>query len=150
QQRDQKFAGPHRRHIGPFFRLQPADNCSTSREARRNDTVVRGSDMVETIQIKSGIDGYALPCLRASPESKPKGGVVVIQEIFGLTDHIAEMTQVCANAGYAGVAPGLFDRVEKNFHAAHNPEGIARAIGAVQACSREQVTADLQAAIDQL
>jgi len=105
---------------------------------------------METIHVKSDIDGYALPVLRAHPEGAPRGGVVVIQEIFGLSDHIAEMTRVFADAGYESAAPGLFDRVEKNFHAEHDPQGIAKGIAAVQACSRAQVAADLQAAIDAL
>jgi carboxymethylenebutenolidase len=106
--------------------------------------------MIETIHIKSAIDGYDLPALRANPDAKPTGGVVVLQEIFGLTDHIAEMCSVFASAGYVSVAPGLFDRVEKNFHAEHTPEGIAKGIRGVQACTREQVAADIQAVIDAL
>jgi carboxymethylenebutenolidase len=106
--------------------------------------------MIETIHIKSAIDGYDLPALRANPDAKPKGGVVVLQEIFGLTDHIAEMCGVFASAGYVSVAPGLFDRVEKNFHAEHTPEGIAKGGRGVQACAREQVASDIQAAIDAL
>lgn len=106
--------------------------------------------MSENIHIKSRIDGYDLPALQAAPEEKPKGGVVVLQEIFGLTDHIAEMCGVFASAGYTAIAPGLFDRVEKNFHAEHDQEGIAKGIRGVMACSREQVTSDIQAAIDAL
>jgi carboxymethylenebutenolidase len=113
-------------------------------------TACEQADMTQTIRIKSGIDGYDLPALKTNPESAPRGGVVVIQEIFGITDHIAEMCGVFASAGYAAAAPGLFDRVEKNFHAEHDSEGIAKAIGAVRACSREQVTSDVQAAINAL
>jgi carboxymethylenebutenolidase len=40
--------------------------------------------------------------------------------------------------------------VEKNFHAEHNPEGIAKGVKAVQASTREQVASDIQAAIDAL
>jgi carboxymethylenebutenolidase len=106
--------------------------------------------MTETIAIKSGIDGYELPALHAMPGGKPIGGVVVIQEIFGLTDHIAEMSDTFAAEGYEVIAPGLFDRVEHNFYAEMNPEGFVRARAAVMACSWEQVTADVQAAIDAL
>ena len=47
--------------------------------------------MTERITIKSRIDGFDLLALHAKPSRDPIGGVVVIQEIFGLTDHIAEM-----------------------------------------------------------
>jgi carboxymethylenebutenolidase len=111
---------------------------------------MRGIDMVDAIHINSKIDRYRLPALRAVPANAPKGGVVVIQEVFGLTAHIAEMTAVFADAGYAAIAPGLFDRVEPNFHAEHDQQGFAKAMAAVQACSRDQVASDLQAAIDAL
>ena len=106
--------------------------------------------MIETIHIKSRIDGYDLPAFNAKPEGKPKGGVVVLQEIFGLSDHIGEMCSVFAIAGYQTIAPGLFDRIEKNFHAAHDQEGIAKGIKGVMSCPREQVASDIQAAIDAL
>jgi carboxymethylenebutenolidase len=106
--------------------------------------------MVDAIHINSKIDGYSLPALCAVPANAPKGGVVVIQEVFGLTDHIAEMTSAFADAGYTAMAPGLFDRLEANFHAEHDQQGLAKAIAAVQACSRDQVASDLQAAIDAL
>lgn len=95
-------------------------------------------------------DGTTLSALRARPTGAAKGGVVVIQEIFGLTDHIGDMCDVFASAGYETLAPGLFDRVEPNFHADHSPEGIKKGIGAVMASPWPQATADIQAAIDAL
>jgi carboxymethylenebutenolidase len=46
----------------------------------------------------------------ALPEGKPKGAVVVIQEAFGVNDHIKEVTRRIADAGYRAVAPTLFHR----------------------------------------
>ena len=76
--------------------------------------------MTERITITSRIDGYALPALHAKPAGDLIGGVVVIQEVFGLTDHIAEMCDTFAAEGYAALAPGLFDRFEKDFYASHD------------------------------
>lgn len=78
------------------------------------------------------------------------GAVVVIQEIFGLTDHIAEMCERFASEGYEVIAPSLFDRVEPGFHAELDAEGIAKGRDAVAASSWDQVTGDVQAAIDAL
>ncbi|QGZ94158.1 dienelactone hydrolase family protein [Terricaulis silvestris] len=105
---------------------------------------------MQKTMLTSAIDGAKIIALSAAPEDAPRGGVVVIQEIFGLTDHIAEMCQVFADAGYAAIAPGLFDRVEKDFHAAHDPDGIKKGIGAVMASPWPQVVSDIQAAIDAL
>ncbi|MEQ1820294.1 MAG: dienelactone hydrolase family protein [Terricaulis sp.] len=100
--------------------------------------------------LTSKIDGFGLSAISAAPKGTPIGGVVVIQEIFGLTDHIEEICGVFADAGYHAIAPGLFDRVEKDFHAAHDPEGIQKGIGAVMKSPWPQVVSDMQAAIDAL
>lgn len=105
---------------------------------------------MQKTMVTSAIDGAELTAIVARPEGAPKGGVVVIQEIFGLTDHIGEMCQAFADAGYAAVAPGLFDRLERDFHAAHDPDGIKKGIGAVLASPWPQVVSDIQAAIDAL
>jgi carboxymethylenebutenolidase len=105
---------------------------------------------MQKTMLTSAIDGAKITAISAAPKDAAKGGVVVIQEIFGLTDHIAEMCAVFADAGYAATAPGLFDRVEKDFHAAHDPEGVKKGIGAVMASPWPQVVSDIQAAIDAL
>lgn len=106
--------------------------------------------MVERLTLHSRIDGCSLSALSARPASAPIGGVVVGQEIFGLTDHIAEMCGAFADAGYHALAPGLFDRVERDFHAGLDAAGIEKGRRAVQASPWPQVTSDMQAAIDAL
>lgn len=103
-----------------------------------------------TITLSSKIDSFQLSALSVEPKATPIGGVVVIQEIFGLTEHIADMCRVFADAGYHAIAPGLFDRVEKDFHAGHDPDGIQKGIGAVMKSPWPQVVSDIQAAIDAL
>lgn len=44
------------------------------------------------------------------PDGEPRGGIVVIQEAFGLTDHIKAVCERVAAAGYVAVAPALFHR----------------------------------------
>ncbi|MEQ1616872.1 MAG: dienelactone hydrolase family protein [Terricaulis sp.] len=102
------------------------------------------------IALTSAIDSFALPALSLEAGSARLGGVVVIQEIFGLTEHVAEMCATFAEAGYAVLAPSLFERVEANFHADMSPEGVQKGLAAVRACSWNQVASDVQAAIDAL
>lgn len=106
--------------------------------------------MTDTIELISGVDGFAFSALSEQPKAAPKGGIVIIQEIFGLTDHIADIAGVFADAGYAAIAPGLFDRVARGFLAEHNPDGIEKGIAAVRASPWKQVISDVQAAIDAL
>jgi carboxymethylenebutenolidase len=103
---------------------------------------------IERITV-SGAGGFSLPVLHARPAQASRGAVIVIQEIFGLTDHITEMTQAFADAGYDAYAPGLFERVEPGFLAGHDPDGMSKGIAAVKASPWAQVAADLQAVISQ-
>jgi carboxymethylenebutenolidase len=48
----------------------------------------------------------------AKAQGKPKGGVVVVQEIFGVTAHIREVADRFAAAGYTAIAPAFFDHLE--------------------------------------
>lgn len=52
----------------------------------------------------------AMPAAIAEPAGEPKGGVVVIQEAFGLTDHIRNVARRLADAGWLAIAPALFHR----------------------------------------
>lgn len=106
--------------------------------------------MISKTALTSPIDRFSIGALSAAPASTPVGGVVVIQEIFGLTDHIADMCGVFAEAGYAVLAPGLFDRIESGFLADMSPEGMQKGIAAVKATRWDQVASDVQAALDAL
>lgn len=103
------------------------------------------------ITLNSRHDGLALPALRKSAGGeKPLGGVVVIQEIFGVSPHIVEMAAAFAEAGYETLAPDMFARITPNFSAALDEAGFAKGRAAVAATSWDQVVGDIQAAIDAL
>jgi carboxymethylenebutenolidase len=61
------------------------------------------------IRVKSR-DGFELGAYHAKPTGARKGGVIVIQEIFGLSDHVREMTDRFAAEGYEAIAPSMYDR----------------------------------------
>ena len=46
----------------------------------------------------------------ALPDGKPAGAIVVIQEAFGVNEHIKDVTRRIADAGYRAVAPAMFHR----------------------------------------
>lgn len=56
-------------------------------------------------------DGHEFDAYSASPAGAARGGVVVIQEIFGLTPHIRRVVERYADSGFKTLAPALFDRV---------------------------------------
>jgi carboxymethylenebutenolidase len=102
---------------------------------------------VERISVQ-GDGGFTLPVLHASPSQTAHGAVIVIQEIFGLTDHVADMTQAFAAAGYDAYAPGLFERIEPGFLADLDAAGFDKGRAAAAATPWTQVAADIQALID--
>jgi carboxymethylenebutenolidase len=72
-------------------------------------------------------DAHRLGAYRADPAGKPLGGVVVVQEIFGVNRHIRSVCDRLAALGYAAVAPALFDRFARDFQSGYSPDEIANA-----------------------
>lgn len=106
--------------------------------------------MGENIQIKSE-DGFELGAYVARPSEKAKGGILVIQEIFGVNSHIREVTDGYAKEGYLAVAPMIFDRVDKNIELGYEEADMGRGIElAFQKLNMDQTLSDLQAAIGHL
>jgi carboxymethylenebutenolidase len=66
------------------------------------------------IRLKSR-DGFAFDAWHVKAASARKGGVIVIQEIFGLSDHIKEMAERFGEAGYEAIAPSMYDRAAPGF-----------------------------------
>ena len=95
-------------------------------------------------------DGHRLGAYRADPTGTPLGGVVVIQEIFGVNHHIRAVCDRLAAEGYAALAPALFDRQEKNFECGYTPDEIANARKFVANPDWGAMLRDTQAAIDEL
>jgi carboxymethylenebutenolidase len=93
-------------------------------------------------------DGFMLQARFESAQGERRGAVIVAQEIFGLTAHIDDMCARFAAAGYDALAPGLFERIERDFLAPMDAEGIAKGRAAVEATPWAQAVGDVQAAID--
>jgi len=73
-------------------------------------------------------DGFELGAYRAAPTGTPIGGVVVIQEIFGVNEHIRAVADRYAAHGYLAIAPALFDRVERGVELGYDADGMTQGI----------------------
>jgi carboxymethylenebutenolidase len=93
-------------------------------------------------------DGHKLDAYRADPSGKPRGALVVIQEIFGVNHHIRNVADRFAAQGYVAVAPALFDRVEKGIDLGYDPDSIATGRDTRGKVPFDGSLADVQAAID--
>jgi carboxymethylenebutenolidase len=99
------------------------------------------------IDLSAG-DGHRLAAYMSNPAGTPRGGIVVIQEIFGVTRHIRAVADQYAAAGFTAIAPALFDRVERNVDVPYTD--MALGFRYMQQLKNEQVMLDVQAAIDRL
>ena len=81
--------------------------------------------MGQAIELKAA-DGFTLSAYRADPAGKPRGALVVAQEIFGVNSHIKSVCDGFAADGYVAIAPALFDRYERGVDIGYTPDDIAK------------------------
>jgi carboxymethylenebutenolidase len=86
--------------------------------------------MAEWVELTAS-DGHKFKAWRAEPKDKPKGAIVVVQEIFGVNHHIRDVTERFAKEGYVAIAPALFDRYHRDFDVNYGPDDMAKAMQVV-------------------
>lgn len=79
-----------------------------------------------TIIELTAADGHQLSGYRADPADKLRGGIVVIQEVFGVNRHIRSVCEGFAAEGYVVIAPALFDRLERGVELDYDEASLAR------------------------
>jgi carboxymethylenebutenolidase len=62
----------------------------------------------------------------AQPQGKSKGGIVVIQEIFGVNAHMRSVADRFAEQGYTAIAPAFFDHLETGVELGYDEAGYAK------------------------
>lgn len=77
-------------------------------------------------------------------------GIVVLQEIFGVNDHIRDVTRRLAKSGYVAIAPALFERQAPNFEAGYTPEDIKIGKEYKEKTKAAELLSDIQATINYL
>jgi carboxymethylenebutenolidase len=103
--------------------------------------------MGEWIKLKSA-DGFEFPAWKEIPEGAPRGGVVVVQEIFGVNHHIRSVAHRLAAAGYVAIAPAIFERVEPGFDVGYDDESRAKGFAVMGKFDRAKALADIAAAVE--
>ena len=107
--------------------------------------------MGEITQIRStAADGFTFGAYHAAPATERNGGVIVLQEIFGLDEHVRSDVDRWASLGYEAVAPSLFDRREPGFLAGHDAAVMTVGIAHARATPLDQALCDIAACRDHL
>jgi carboxymethylenebutenolidase len=91
-------------------------------------------------------DGHSLGAFRADPEGAPHGGIVVIQEIFGVNSHVRDVADGYAAAGYLAIAPAIYDRVERDAQLGYTPDDMQAGMKLRGEIPLEKAMADIAAA----
>jgi len=94
----------------------------------------------------NGAEG-AMDLYDAEPAGSARGAVIVIQEAFGVTDHIEDVSRRFAAAGYRAVAPHLFHRTGDPVIAYDDMQSVMPQLGGLTA---EGLDADIVAALEYL
>ena len=104
--------------------------------------------MGEMIKIKSTAeDGFTFSALHADPAGKRRGGVIVIQEIFGIDQYVRADVERWAALGFEALAPAMYDRTNPGLDVGHDDAGMAAAFAAVRQAKPADALADIAACI---
>src|SRR5262249_37995756 len=95
-------------------------------------------------------DGHRLGAYRAAPAGTPRGGLVVVQEIFGVNSHIKRTCDGFAADGYVALAPALFDRVQRDYATGYSPDDIEAGRAVRGKLTLDDAVADVRAAVREL
>ena len=104
----------------------------------------------KVIELTSG-DGFRFNALHVPARGARKGGLVLVQEIFGVNSYMIEACERFAAEGYEVLAPSMFDRQKKGFATeSHSAEAIAEGGGYARANGLDNAMADIAACIAEL
>lgn len=95
-------------------------------------------------------DGHASSAYRADPQGDARGGIVIVQEVFGVNDHVRGVCDGYAADGYTVVAPALFDRVKQGVELGYEGEDLTHGRELRGQLGWDNPLLDVQAAADAL
>jgi carboxymethylenebutenolidase len=93
-------------------------------------------------------DGHKLAAYRAEPAGKPRGAIVVIQEIFGVNSHSRSVADGYAADGYLVIAPAMYDRVQRGYETGYSPDEIQAGLKIMQGLDWGNTLKDVSAAVE--
>lgn len=100
--------------------------------------------MGEWVKVQAS-DGQTLEAYVARPEQAAKGGLVLVQEIFGVNAHIRAVAESYAAEGYLVIAPALFDRFELGVQLTYGGQDTAKAFELYAKLDPEKALLDVAA-----
>lgn len=93
-------------------------------------------------------DGHSLKAYLAEPQERPRGALVVVQEIFGVNSHIRAVADGYAEEGYLVIAPALYDRVQRDYESGYSDAEIQAGRALREKIGWDEALADISAAVE--
>lgn len=131
----------HHNNNGPAATPDPVENQDWAKQK-----LAKSPRHQEWVTVKNGT--RAVNSFVVYPENKNKAtAVIVIHEIFGMTDWVQSLTDQLAEAGYVAIAPDLLSGMGPNGGGTSSLD--RNAVGqAIRDLPPDQITADLNAVAD--
>ncbi len=99
----------------------------------------------ETVTLEAA-DGHSFAAYLSRPDGTPRAGLVVVQEVFGVNDHMRAVADSFAAEGFLAIAPALFDRAERGVELGYGEDDLMRGRALRGAVEAEAVLRDIEAA----
>ena len=103
--------------------------------------------MADTLTLTAD-DGHEFTAYIAQPEGRPKAGLVVIQEIFGVNSHVRSVADDYAKQGYLAIAPALFDRARPGIELGYTEDDVTEGREIRSQIDNNDALQDIAAAAD--
>ncbi len=109
-------------------------------------TTAISTESVKVQSVDIAVDAYL-----AQPEAEGTyPGIIVIQEIFGVNDHIRDITERIAKEGYIAIAPAIYQRQAPGFETGYTDKDMEIGRKYKNQTKATELLSDIQATIDYL
>jgi carboxymethylenebutenolidase len=106
---------------------------------------------IDTTFVKLSQNDLEIDAYLAQPQDAGAyPGVIVLQEIFGVNEHIRDVTERIAKLGYVAIAPALFQRQVPGYQTGYTAQDIEIGRSYAVQTTASQLLSDIQIAIDYL
>lgn len=95
-------------------------------------------------------DGHSFAAYVSEAKGDAKGGIVIIQEIFGVNHHIRSVCDRYAEAGYTAIAPALFDRIKPGIELEYTEEGVKQGLEYKTGSDDDQLINEIEASANHI
>ena len=103
--------------------------------------------MGESVTLKAA-DGHDLDAYLMRPKGEAIAGLVVVQEAFGVNQHIRSVADGYARDGFLAIAPALFDRVERGLDLGYEGPDRDKGLAVARQLNPADAMKDVAAAMD--